>query len=274
MKAGLSLGVDLGGTSLRLCWASGNEIVKRATLPSIPWRELGARLKGRGMRLSRVAVGAKGLWEPRHKSSLAGQLRKIAPKAYAFSDMELTHLAAFRGEPGILIIAGTGSSALGCNGRRWARAGGLGPLLGDEGSGFWIGREALRHPTLKRLWPRSKALELAHAERPVAAIASLAPRVLDRARRDEAARRLIRQAAADAARLAQQLKRELWPQGGRPRVAMHGGLFRDSFFRLHFLERLTRLGLEPAIPSSLSPEAAAALLADEVLERFSRMERQ
>ncbi len=48
-------------------------------------------------------------------------------------------------DPGIVIIAGTGSVAFGVDaqGRR-ARAGGWGPLLDDEGSGYAIGRAALR----------------------------------------------------------------------------------------------------------------------------------
>ena len=47
--------------------------------------------------------------------------------------------------PGVLLLAGTGSIVLGRDRRgRWARAGGLGPLLGDEGSAFWLGREWLR----------------------------------------------------------------------------------------------------------------------------------
>ena len=49
------------------------------------------------------------------------------------------------GKPGVVIISGTGSIAYGRNGEREAaRAGGWGYVLGDEGSGYWIGRAALR----------------------------------------------------------------------------------------------------------------------------------
>ena len=48
------------------------------------------------------------------------------------------------GAPGIVVIAGTGSVALGWDGERFARSGGHGFLLGDEGSAYWIGREAVR----------------------------------------------------------------------------------------------------------------------------------
>jgi N-acetylglucosamine kinase-like BadF-type ATPase len=48
-------------------------------------------------------------------------------------------------DPGIVIIAGTGSVAFGIDDRsRRARAGGWGPLLDDEGSGYAIGRATLR----------------------------------------------------------------------------------------------------------------------------------
>jgi N-acetylglucosamine kinase-like BadF-type ATPase len=57
----------------------------------------------------------------------------------------LIALAAGAGNaPGIVIIAGTGSIAYGRNARREAaRSGGWGHIIGDEGSGYWIGREAL-----------------------------------------------------------------------------------------------------------------------------------
>jgi N-acetylglucosamine kinase-like BadF-type ATPase len=53
--------------------------------------------------------------------------------------------AAVGDAPGIVIVAGTGSIAYGRHrDGRAARAGGWGPVLDDEGSGYWIGRRALR----------------------------------------------------------------------------------------------------------------------------------
>ncbi|MGH9434496.1 MAG: BadF/BadG/BcrA/BcrD ATPase family protein [Terriglobia bacterium] len=52
---------------------------------------------------------------------------------------------AAAGGPGIIVIAGTGSVARGHDGRgREMRVGGWGHLFGDEGSAYWIGREAVR----------------------------------------------------------------------------------------------------------------------------------
>jgi N-acetylglucosamine kinase-like BadF-type ATPase len=53
--------------------------------------------------------------------------------------------AGIPGQPGVVIISGTGSIAYGRNrDNEAARAGGWGYVLGDEGSGYWIGRAALR----------------------------------------------------------------------------------------------------------------------------------
>jgi len=52
---------------------------------------------------------------------------------------------ATAGRPGIIVIAGTGSVARGTNARgEEARCGGWGHRFGDEGSAYWIGREAVR----------------------------------------------------------------------------------------------------------------------------------
>lgn len=46
--------------------------------------------------------------------------------------------------PAAVVIAGTGSIAYGCSSEGFARVGGWGPLLGDEGSGYDLGRRALQ----------------------------------------------------------------------------------------------------------------------------------
>lgn len=47
-------------------------------------------------------------------------------------------------DPAIVVIAGTGSIAYGCSKDGFTRVGGWGPLLGDEGSGYDLGRRALQ----------------------------------------------------------------------------------------------------------------------------------
>jgi glucosamine kinase len=60
-------------------------------------------------------------------------------------DEEIALDAAFHGGPGVLVIAGTGSNIVGrCANGTMQTAGGWGPMLGDEGSGHWIGVEAIK----------------------------------------------------------------------------------------------------------------------------------
>ena len=70
---------------------------------------------------------------------------RVAGEVVVCGDDEIALDAAFCGGAGILVIGGTGSAVLGrcADGTRF-KAGGWGPGIGDEGSGFWIGREAVR----------------------------------------------------------------------------------------------------------------------------------
>jgi N-acetylglucosamine kinase-like BadF-type ATPase len=60
-------------------------------------------------------------------------------------DAEIALYGATEGEPGLIVIAGTGSICCGMNARgKRVCAGGWGPIAGDEGGGAWIARRALR----------------------------------------------------------------------------------------------------------------------------------
>lgn len=61
------------------------------------------------------------------------------------TDADIALYGATDGEPGLVVIAGTGSICCGINARgKRACAGGWGPLVGDEGSGSWIARRCLQ----------------------------------------------------------------------------------------------------------------------------------
>jgi N-acetylglucosamine kinase-like BadF-type ATPase len=61
------------------------------------------------------------------------------------TDADIALFGATEGEPGLVIIAGTGSICCGLNAQgKHVCAGGWGPLAGDEGSGSWIARRALQ----------------------------------------------------------------------------------------------------------------------------------
>src|SRR3954463_4662456 len=66
-----------------------------------------------------------------------------APTVLVTNDAVTAHLGALAGEPGVVIVAGTGAIALAVGEHEVARADGWGTRLGDDGGGYWIGRAGL-----------------------------------------------------------------------------------------------------------------------------------
>jgi N-acetylglucosamine kinase-like BadF-type ATPase len=74
---------------------------------------------------------------------------KFDADATVVSDIELAYRANFSDGQGILLYAGTGSVAYAIDTNSGVhKIGGWGYLLGDEGAGYWIGREAIRQTLL------------------------------------------------------------------------------------------------------------------------------
>lgn len=161
-----------------------------------------------------VAGGALGL-RPTLRALAAEALR--AEAVWVSHDGRLL-LAAAGLSKGIALVAGTGSSAYGlaADGRE-VSVGGWGHLLGDEGSGYDIARQALRAVTraadgrgpatrLSEAISRALAVGGAHDLRermypppPVAEVARLAQLVLALAGEDEVAAAIVAGAASDLA---------------------------------------------------------------------------
>jgi N-acetylglucosamine kinase-like BadF-type ATPase len=94
-----------------------------------------------------ICLGMAGVDREDDSRVVWGIMRRIGYKArLVIVNDALIALEAGIGEgPGIVVISGTGSIAYGRNGSgEAARAGGWGYVLGDEGSGYWIGRAAIR----------------------------------------------------------------------------------------------------------------------------------
>jgi N-acetylglucosamine kinase-like BadF-type ATPase len=94
-----------------------------------------------------VCAGFAGAARPDSAAFYKQILESLIPGARIIieSDAFIASLGAIGIDPGILLIAGTGSIVIGRdNNRQMFRVGGWGPHFGDEGSGFWIGREAVR----------------------------------------------------------------------------------------------------------------------------------
>jgi N-acetylglucosamine kinase-like BadF-type ATPase len=94
-----------------------------------------------------VCAGFAGAGRPDSVAFYKEVLQSLLPGAQIIieSDAFIASIGAIGIDPGILLIAGTGSIVIGREkDRTMFRVGGWGPYFGDEGSGFWIGREAIR----------------------------------------------------------------------------------------------------------------------------------
>ena len=153
MSADLYAGIDAGGTSTRCLIADrhgrvlglghggpgnsllrGEEIALRsltdAVQDAMPGMATGE--------LRHLHIAAAGTVVP------AGSER-LARRVTAGNDAPAALIGALVEDPGAIVIAGTGSACCGQDGNgRIVLEGGWGPLAGDEGSGYAIGREALR----------------------------------------------------------------------------------------------------------------------------------
>lgn len=96
--------------------------------------------------LNAACLALAGVDRPTDRQVMSGVIARLALNCPVQLDHDAAAaLAGATGaKPGVVVIAGTGSIAFGedPSGNR-ARAGGYGPLLGDEGSGYDIGRKAL-----------------------------------------------------------------------------------------------------------------------------------
>lgn len=156
------MGIDGGGTSLRVVIVDDdlNELAS-ATSDSVNPNAVGHEkaqylirhhvemvLQRAGLRdVDGAAIGIAGASDRHSANWLLETLRPVLPAApiVPSSDVEIA-LVGGRGRlDGILLLAGTGSVALGINADgQQKRIGGWGYLLGDEGSGYWIGTRALQ----------------------------------------------------------------------------------------------------------------------------------
>jgi glucosamine kinase len=93
-----------------------------------------------------LCVGVAGAGRENAKQALWQALvsRDVASDVVVHTDFGIALDDAFGDGPGVLLIAGTGSAAFGRSpAGSTGRCGGWGPVIGDEGSGTWIGRRAL-----------------------------------------------------------------------------------------------------------------------------------
>lgn len=248
-----ALGLDVGGTHSRALLVRDGELVGDATAPSASLttagRDRAARAIGSvfdqlgigpGSGLDAVCLGAAGTGAPEAVAFFVDLLSPVTVggRVVVVNDARLVLAAAGVGE-GIACVAGTGSIAVGTVGDREERAGGWGYLLGDEGSGYWVVREAVRelarrqdaHVPLGGLGaavlgaadcPDVTSLLQRWHDRPSAdAWAALAPLVLGSG--DPFAAAVTASAAAALAAIVAQVHRRLGSPAALP-VVLSGGL--------------------------------------------------
>jgi N-acetylglucosamine kinase-like BadF-type ATPase len=94
-----------------------------------------------------ICLGIAGVDRPDDATVVKSIMKRIGYKARVLvvNDALVALEAGAPGQAGIVVISGTGSISYGRNAKgEAARSGGWGYVLGDEGSGYWIGRAALR----------------------------------------------------------------------------------------------------------------------------------
>jgi N-acetylglucosamine kinase-like BadF-type ATPase len=177
------------------------------------------------------------------------------------NDAEAALASGTWGHSGILLIAGTGSIVyVVCNETNTKmRVGGWGYLLGDEGSGFYIGQRALR-AILKaydfrgqetdltslvlnhfKIQQAPELLKLYSVENFVPEIARISQIVLEAAKKEDAvAINILEDAVLELVQMVKvaykhqsQIKESL--------LVLHGGLFSDDYFKILFVKSLEQV---------------------------------
>ncbi|MEX2465278.1 MAG: BadF/BadG/BcrA/BcrD ATPase family protein [Gemmatimonadota bacterium] len=299
------VGVDIGGSHAEAAIVddSGRELA-RGHGPGGVLREDSIDDVTEAVRESvRDAVGSAGLELPAAalwvglagagRESLRGRAEALLSEADLAeavgvgTDVKAAFESAFGDGPGLLLIAGTGSIALGRSpDGRMERVGGWGALLGDEGSGYWIAMRALgciaravdgrAQPTaLEDLLMGYLGLDDPYALIPwtnrasKAEVAALAPLVLEAARAgDSVAASIVTDAAAALRGHVIALLERLEGGGDDPGASgadfplvLWGGLIGEGGWLRSSLERLLEpLGLDYS-SGPIDPAFGAARLA-------------
>lgn len=292
------VGVDGGGTHTRavalgedgreMGRAEGRPAVADARDPRVAAQAVAevcaaaARSAGRDLPVDVLWAGLSGAGREASRSAVELELERmnVAGAVHVDTDVGAAFHAAFGDGPGILLIAGTGSIAWGRSETgREGRVGGWGHHIGDEGSAFAIGLEALRRVArhadgrapqtrLQRAVLDFLGLmgveDLVHwaAGATKAQVASLAPVVAAASSvGDSVAGEILVNAVDDLEGHVLAILENLGPWEDPPRVALGGGLLRPGRpLRKPLEAALARHRLTP-LDRELDPALGAARLA-------------
>ncbi|MEO8295045.1 MAG: BadF/BadG/BcrA/BcrD ATPase family protein [Gemmatimonadota bacterium] len=295
------VGVDAGGTKTAAIVGDGHTILGRADGPAgviRPGRALVAASAiadtirralsaSNQLQADVLVVGAAGAGRAAEREELERALRSehIAARVRVTTDIEIALSAAFGRGPGIVISAGTGSIAIARTASgELHRSGGYGWQMGDEGSGYAIGRAALsalsraadgRGP-LTNLTPRIiTALRVADFDGLItwavtatpSEVSALSPVVLDvAAESDVVAQGITDYAARELSQLVLSLLRHFGPDE-IVQVALAGGILTpERPLRTMVLSRLTEEQRLSVIRFSIEAALGALHLAEKLSE--------
>jgi N-acetylglucosamine kinase-like BadF-type ATPase len=257
------LGIDGGGSKTSCVIADESTLLASATAGGSNIVRLGEEQARKGLReaiekacaaarlqpsaLERICVGMAGAGRPEVSQIAQRIIAEItSSETLVVGDMVVALEAAFGEAPGVIAIAGTGSIAYGKNAHgRTVRAGGWGFAISDEGSGHWIGRSAVMSvmrahdegagsnlfKVISQAWGITTLGELVRAANatPSRDFAGLcAPIIAAADTGDVSARTVLTQAGAELAGLAKVVISRIFEDGSDVRVAMAGGVFRNS----------------------------------------------
>ena len=157
------IGIDGGGThSFAVAVDSSGKLLAAARAGSLNFFSSGLPTARRNLKMlvrslerqlppniqcKRAVVGCAALFSSASKTEKERLCHGILPLARTrvVSDCQTACFGATLGEPGVVIISGTGSIVLAQNeAGKCARVGGWGPILGDAGSAYWIALESVK----------------------------------------------------------------------------------------------------------------------------------
>lgn len=242
--------------------------------------------RGRNITPAAVCLGMAGVDREADGRTIRDIMRRLGYRSHTLivNDALIALVAGAGTSPGLVVISGTGSIAFGVSQRGLAaRAGGWGPTLGDEGSGYWIGRRALEAVTrdadgrgprteLTRLvldhfqlaGPQSLVLEIYHQPQGRRAIAALAPLVDGaRAEGDLVAAEIMIEAADELARAAATVISRLEMRGEQFPILLAGGILKRSpWLAAEVARRMAEVAPRSAVlPLTHEPALGAVRLA-------------
>jgi N-acetylglucosamine kinase-like BadF-type ATPase len=240
------------GANLHVAGQAGVE----TTLRDVFKRSIGDR----GIEPDAICIGMAGVDRVDEARTIEAIVHNVVPGARVLvvNDALIALVAGAHDAPGIVIIAGTGSIVYGRNAAgEAARAGGWGHMVGDEGSGYWIGREAvsavMRAADGRGPATRLTAEILAHFE--VADVSRLPRIVYDRdeprvnvaalgpivqhvaASGDAVALRILERAVEELSGAARSVTSRLEMRGDAFAFYLAGGAFNVVPWLVHELER-------------------------------------